>query len=101
MGDTVYNAVGTAGRACICAVGPNTWIAHWSRGTQKPLPTTCYAKGCGDPATVGAHVKHPDDLRNIWVVPFCQWHNMRPSATPIELKWATVLCGAAALIDCT
>ena len=99
MGDIVYNADGTSGRKCKCLDRDKSWLAHWERGTNS-VRDKCCAKGCGDYAAVGAHVKHPDDLREIWIVPFCQWHNKRPINLGIELKWGVVLCGAASKLDC-
>jgi len=101
MGDIVYNADGTSGRKCKCSDRDKSWIAHWMRGTNSVnRPDKCFAKGCGSEAAVGAHVQHPDDLREIWIVPFCQWHNKRPSYEAIELKWDVLLCGANWKIDC-
>ena len=100
MGDIVYNADGTSGRKCKCLDRDKSWLAHWVRGTNTDLPDKCCAKGCGAYVEVGAHVKHPDDLREIWIVPFCQWHNKRPSYLGIELKWGVQLCGASPKIDC-
>ena len=100
MPDFVYNADGTSGRKCKCLDKDKSWLAHWVRGTGLALPLKCCAKGCGAYVEVGAHVQHPDDLREIWIVPFCQWHNKRPSYLQIDLKPNVTLCGASPKIDC-
>jgi hypothetical protein len=100
MGDIVYNATGTSGRKCQCnGYSDKSWLAHWERMTNQNLPAKCCAKGCGDYVAVGAHILHTDDLRQIWIVPFCQWHNKRPSTVPIELKWGVML-GRASTTYC-
>jgi hypothetical protein len=96
----VYNVDGTSTRKCVCTTGSKTWLGHWERGTTKTLPEKCSAKGCGSVVEVGAHVKiEGDDQRVTWIVPFCQYHNKRPSSEPITLKWEVTLCGAAK-VDC-
>jgi hypothetical protein len=100
MGDLVYNVDGTSSRKCICKTGSKTWLAHWERGTGQQLPDACCAKYCSKGVEVGAHVKlEGSDGRTIWIVPFCQHHNKRPSSEAIELKWEVTLCGSAK-IDC-
>jgi len=100
MPDYVVNMDGTAGRKCQCTIGTKSWVEHWERGTGLELPEKCSAKYCGNYVQVGAHVKHiGSDQRIAWIVPFCQWHNKRPSNMPIELKPGTTLCGAAK-VDC-
>jgi hypothetical protein len=99
MGDIVYNIDGTSSRKCQCSYGAKTWLAHWERMTGLTLPDKCCARGCGDYVAVGAHVQHPDDLRDVWIVPFCQYHNKRPSNVPIELKW-DVMLGNGARSNC-
>ncbi len=101
MGDYVQNLDGTAGRKCVCTTPPNTWLAHWSRGSGLTLPAKCCAYGCAKPVEVGAHVKHVgSDGRVPWIVPFCQHHNKRNSSVQIQLKWGVVLVGAASH-DCS
>ena len=101
MGDFVYNLIGTSGRKCRCRTRPNTWLAHWERGTGLPLPEKCCAKYCRRYVEVGAHVRHHgSDGRIPWIVPFCQHHNKRPPSHAIELKNGVTLCGAAMNIDC-
>jgi hypothetical protein len=96
MGDIVYNVDGTSSRKCVCKTGSKTWLAHWERGTGLTLPDKCCARNCSGGVEVGAHVRlEGGDGRIVWIVPFCQFHNKRPSSTPIELKWAVMLCGAA------
>jgi hypothetical protein len=96
----VYNMDGTARRKCICKTGSKTWLEHWARGTGESLPDKCAAKYCGREVEVGAHVRAEDeDGRIPWIVPFCQYHNKRPSSEPIELKPGVTLCGAAK-VDC-
>lgn len=100
MSDWVYNVVGTASRKCQCTRGPRNWLAHWQRGTGLPLPLKCVAKYCARYVEVGAHVKlWGYDQRIIWIIPFCQYHNMRPSIELIQLKYDVMLCGAAR-VDC-
>lgn len=101
MGDIVYNLDGTSRRKCRCTDKPNTWLAHWERGTGEDLPEKCCAKYCGNYVEVGAHVRHDgSDGRIPWIVPFCQWHNKRPSSEAIELKYGVILCGASMTTDC-
>ena len=100
MGDWVINVDGTSGRKCKCTTGVKTWLAHWERGTGLALPLKCCAKYCGTVVEVGAHVKELSDKTIIWIIPFCQYHNKRPSSEMIELKDGVTLCGAAVKIDC-
>lgn len=88
MSHIVYNIVGTSSRRCQCTTGPNTWLGHWSRGTGEALPATCVAKYCSRAVAVGAHVKDADDLRIVWIVPFCSHHNSRPGTEQIPLRMA-------------
>ena len=100
MPDFVNNVDGTSKRKCQCLYGSKDWISHWERGTGLVRPLKCCAKWCSDYAVVGAHVKHVgSDQRIVWIIPFCQYHNKRPSNMDIELKLGVMLCGAAK-IDC-
>lgn len=95
-GDMVMNVDGTAGYKCECSTGAKTWLAHWERAHGGPLPDTCRASKCRNPVQVGAHVTVIDgDKRIMWIVPFCQKHNKRPSHVIIELKDQTALYSAA------
>lgn len=96
----VYNIAGTSSRKCKCSVGPKTWLAHWERGTGETLPTTCVAFGCRRAVEVGAHVQDGDDLRIVWIVPFCQYHNKRPITERIDLKVGITMCGGSMTSDC-
>ncbi len=101
MGDIVFNIVGTSSRKCCCTSRPNTWLAHWKRGTGLNLPLKCCAKRCRKYVQVGAHVKCQGfDMRTPWIVPFCKTHNSRPGDEPIELKNNVTLCAAAMGVDC-
>lgn len=96
----VTNVDGTSVRKCVCSNGIKTWLGHWERGTELTLPDKCCAFGCGTYVQVGAHVKEVGgDQRIIWIVPFCQFHNKRPSTEEIKLKPGVTLCGAAK-VDC-
>jgi hypothetical protein len=64
------------------------------------LPEKCQAKYCGNYVQVGAHVRSEGDLRTIWIIPFCQHHNKRPSSEAIELKDGVTLVGASVKLDC-
>ena len=100
MGEFVYNVDGTSVRKCQCSYGSKTWLSHWERGTGLTLPDKCGAKYCSAYVEVGAHVKHiGSDQRIVWIIPFCQYHNKRPSYLQIELKDGVTLCGAAK-VDC-
>ena len=100
MPSHVTNVVGTSKRKCKCKFGKRTWLKHWRRGTGLHVPVKCAARGCGNYVEVGAHVRLLNtDQRIIWIVPFCQWHNKRPSNIHIPLKPGVMLCGAAK-IDC-
>ncbi|MDH5326023.1 MAG: hypothetical protein OEZ68_07430 [Gammaproteobacteria bacterium] len=59
------------------------------------------AKWCGNVVEVGAHVRDADDLRLVWIVPFCQYHNKRPTSEPIALKDGITMCGGSMSVDCT
>ncbi|HEY1028044.1 MAG TPA: hypothetical protein VGE28_10530 [Pseudomonas sp.] len=96
----VYNLDGTSNRKCQCTDLPRTWLGHWARGTGETLPVTCVAHRCGNAATVGAHVRDEEDQRIVWIVPFCQKHNKRPSSTPIQLKPGISMCGGSMTGDC-
>lgn len=100
MAHGVYNLVGTSGRKCQCSVLPRTWLAHWERGTKLSLPDKCVAKGCSKLVEVGAHVYDADDLRIVWIVPFCQYHNKRPTDELIWLKDDVTMCGGSMTSDC-
>ncbi len=96
----VYNIDGTSSRKCQCTGLPRTWLGHWERGTGLVLPLKCVAKYCRNYVEVGAHVRDDDDRRIVWIVPFCQYHNKRPSSEPIELKDAVTMCGGSMTMDC-
>lgn len=100
MPSIAYNMVGTSSRKCVCTTGTKSWLGHWERGTGLTLPEKCCAKYCGNVVEVGAHVKlEGEDGRTPWIIPFCQYHNKRPSSEAIELKPGMTLCGAAK-VDC-
>lgn len=100
MPHAVYNIAGTSSRKCKCSTLPNTWLAHWERGTGLALPLKCVAFGCSRLVQVGAHVCDADDLRIVWIVPFCQKHNKRPIDERIYLKDGVTLCGGSMTLDC-
>jgi hypothetical protein len=101
VGIIVYNADGTAGRKCQCTyLGSKTWLGHWAQHSGYGLPGGCQAKRCKNGVEVGAHVKTEDDMRTIWIIPFCQKHNKRPSSQPIELKGEVPLVGGSMTADC-
>jgi len=68
----VINLKGTSGLKCGCG----SWLAHWRHftGSQR---ATCAVLGCGQTASVGAHVLLPDrrSNRQWWIAPFCFSHN--------------------------
>ncbi len=83
----VYNAVGTSSYKCKCSTGNKSWLAHYVNLAIHALPAKCIAKYCRNSVQVGAHVKEVGgDGRILWIVPFCQYHNKRPSTTNITLK---------------
>lgn len=47
------------------------WKQQWIRKEHKPWPSTCSVKGCKNPATAGAHVRHPE-IHGGAVVPVCE-----------------------------
>lgn len=92
----VYNVDGTARRKCRCDPGPKTWLAHWQRKTGRALPIKCYATRCPNPTAVGAHVRlEGGDRRVPLIIPFCQFHNKRPSSQPIPIKAEATFCRAS------
>ncbi len=104
----VYNIDGTSSRKCKCTYSyghligkSNTWLNHWQQGVGAGLPKTCVAYRCRNSPQVGAHVREEGgDGREVWIVPFCQYHNKRPSDERIELKHNTIMCGGSMSKDC-
>lgn len=94
--DFVYNLDGTGGLRCQCTnLANKTWLNHWSNISGEDY-NKCRAFRCASMAQVGAHVREEGGDRRIrWIVPFCQYHNKRPSAHPIQLKSGTTLVRAA------
>lgn len=90
----VHNLTGTGDNTCTCG----TWLAHWASYTGR-VPRFCSVIGCGDYATLGAHVMRPGD-RTWYIVPMCAEHNAQKGPLSIgdstELVPANVqqTCGA-------
>lgn len=59
------------GRPCECC---SSWLKHWERITHEDVGT-CRAKGCTNPAKVGATVKRKTGDNTWRIVPLCLEHN--------------------------
>jgi hypothetical protein len=103
LGIFVYNIDGTSSRKCQCSYdGSKTWLGHWDyhKAAGEKMPEKCQAKFCREYVAVGAHVRDDDDKRLVWIIPFCQYHNKRPSSEAIELKGEVSMVGGSMTLDC-
>lgn len=89
----VRNIRGTSNRMCGC----RTWLGHWSKATGT-IVGRCSVLGCGEPATVGAHVVQLDGRASWdwWIVPTCHGHNHYSNDTGMWLKRGSKLASANA-----
>lgn len=61
------NKAGTGDRSCRCG----TWKLHWIHYSGAPhWPLICSVDGCGNSASVGAHIRHPG-VSGEQIVPMC------------------------------
>jgi hypothetical protein len=77
----VRNLRGTAGRRR-CACG--SWLDHWYNETRSSR-VICGVYGCGEMATVGAHVEiMRGQDRGHYIVPTCHACNMNPEIMDLK-----------------
>lgn len=94
----VSNVRGSAGKKCKC--GCPGWNEHWHRKTKRVLKQQkCYVRGCGKPASVGAHVHVEKKGNKQHILPFCSWHNSRSLTVALALKKNSFLKDAVPAYD--
>ena len=81
------NKAGTSGRSCSCG----SWKQHWENFSGEKWPSHCSVLGCGNEATVGAHIYNAD-VQGEQIVPMCDACNQRTDA--FDLKDRTTLVSA-------
>lgn len=67
--DLVCHTVGSAGSR-----GSRSWKSEWERSTGRVWPSSCQILGCGNPATLGAHV-HVKRMHKTFILPACHGCN--------------------------
>jgi len=68
----VKNVNGTSGDACTCG----SWLDHWKKFSNLPLPPRCTVVSCAGLPEFGAHVQKEYSDEECWyIVPFCKTHN--------------------------
>ena len=82
------NQTGTADRSCAPC---GSWKDHWVKLSKKIWPNLCSVDKCSLPATLGAHIIHPDAMGEI-IVPMCD--NCNKLKTVFNLKMGTSLISA-------
>lgn len=60
------NKAGTSTRSCSCG----SWKEHWKKHTGQSWPRVCSVNGCGNAATLGAHIFNPS-VTGERIVPTC------------------------------
>jgi hypothetical protein len=94
----VRNIRGTSFRRCACG----SWLDHHTNYSRS-LRATCAVLGCGNDATLGAHVHEITSKRGKnwqqWIAPLCHPCNM--STDDLELDSRVMLVSAnTCLMDC-
>lgn len=87
----VFNIRNTSGRICACG----SWLQHW-RNETRSRRRVCSILGCGNDATVGAHIIHADGRASSewWIVPMCGSCNHSTNADVMFLKEDVLLVAA-------
>lgn len=68
----VMNVNGTSDNICRCG----TWLEHWRKFSNQPLPICCPEKHCMQMSAVGAHVQKDDPTDRGWyIIPLCNGHS--------------------------
>jgi hypothetical protein len=82
MATKVKNLKGTTGKLCAPC---GSWIDHWKDRTGSTR-SNCGVRGCGKPATVGAHVKKTHGLAHghHYIAPMC--HSCNKAGRVLTLK---------------
>lgn len=76
----VKNINGTADAYCKCG----SWLKHWEKFSEQPLPSYCSERSCIKTDLVGAHVQKYASTDSSWyIVPLCNFHNN--TINPIEI----------------
>jgi len=89
----VKNAGGTSDKACKCG----SWLEHWKKFSGQAVPGFCPANDCYEKELVGAHVKKHDwSDTSTYIVPLCNKHNSKDSASEISDAWGLVSANVAA-----
>ena len=74
-GNQVCNMEGTAYDHNPC----QSWRQYWIQRSGQPWPSKCRIRGCGNPATDGAHV-WVSGRQAAYILPMCNWCNVnRPN----------------------
>lgn len=81
------NKNGTSGRTCKCG----SWKQHWINASSKPWPAACSVAGCGNSATLGAHIIN-SSVSGEYIMPACELCNKLSST--FNLKGGVTLVSA-------
>lgn len=74
----VKNINGTSDNSCKCG----SWLEHWEKYSDQPLPKYCSEVDCGKKPEVGAHVQKDSGNDNSWyIIPLCKTHNAQKDTT--------------------
>jgi hypothetical protein len=87
------NKNGTSRRSCTCG----SWKDHWHRSTLISGDLECSVAGCGNRATLGAHIIHKVVLGE-WIILACTSCN--GMTTNFSLKQETLLVSANRELSC-
>ena len=87
------NKDGTAARRCRCG----SWKEHWIVVSGLNPPNDCSVLGCGNDASLGAHVIH-EEVRGEWIILSCDACNQRSDV--FQLKDEVVLVTATRRLSC-
>ena len=81
-----------------CACG--SWLDHWKKFGDQPLPRYCTEAKCTQTPEVGAHIQKDGSPDNGWyIVPLCKAHNAEKGRL-LKISDAVQLVPANVSITC-
>lgn len=84
------NINGTSDMTCTCG----SWLNHWRKFSNQPVPALCPVLGCLEKTELGAHVQKDSSTdKNWYIVPLCKIHNGQTSKS-IDVRDSTKLASA-------
>ena len=85
----VKNINGRRQNSCKCG----TWLDHWVKICNQPLPDHCCEARCMGKPELGAHVQKDSSTDTTWyIIPLCVKHSIR--AESLEIADTTILVSA-------